>query len=382
VTGVGTLHGGDGVAQATPGDLVIHTIDLHGLVRVRIETRLPAKLENLTHHLAEFLSPDALDGTPDVVMLDYGQAPEPSSPMATAGEYLYWEGLLNLPSQRIAFDLSTTPLRVWCDRLVVPVSLLLHLALLRTGYSFVHAAAVCFGGRNYLFSGFGGVGKTVLVASVISAGGRLFGDDMVIVGDGQVLGYPQDLTVYPYHVPILRLRDRGVIRGFKRTMYLNWLTDILAPCRSRLARLVLRVLDSLKVPYANVPPKRVFGEMSLIERGVLDEVYFLARTAAESRELLVAPADPVAVADTCTNVLFSEWKGFLGHLYAYSALSPFSVHRTYTETKEILQRLFGSVPCYVMAIPVSWNYERFREELLGFLGARGGGTPGGEGTSQ
>ena len=43
------------------------------------------------------------------------------------------------------------------------------------------------------------------VTGLMKKGAKLFGDDLIIIGNGRVLGYPQDFSVYPYHVSLLGL---------------------------------------------------------------------------------------------------------------------------------------------------------------------------------
>ena len=124
------LNRSDNVRRITPAEVAIHTFDLHGLVRVRVETRLRSKLEDLAHHMAEFQTPQTSDATADVVILDYSEVAAAVAATGTAGRYRWSNCRLDVPAERISFDLSGTPLKVWCDRLVMPISMLLHLELI------------------------------------------------------------------------------------------------------------------------------------------------------------------------------------------------------------------------------------------------------------
>jgi hypothetical protein len=347
------------------------SFNVHGLARVHVETRFKAKLEQVMHHVAEFEEPAEDGNTPDVVIQDYADAPVLTYQIVIADHYLYGDGTLNIPSDKICYDLLSAPIRVYCDRLVLPLSLLIHLALLRKGHALIHAAAVEFEGRHYLFPALGGVGKTTLVAGVVFAGGKMYGDDLNIVNENEVLSYPQDFSVYPYHLPLLRLNERSIVRDFARTAMLDRITDVLESYDSRPARLVRMVLNSLKITCVNVPPRRIFGGQCFAKRGVVDEIYYLLRTAMGPRDLVIKRIEPRMLAQICTDILFHEWHESLKYLYVYGALCPFSPDEIHGGTMAIFERLFASRPCYVVEIPVSMTNVEYQEKLLMYLSKRG-----------
>ncbi len=89
----------------------------------------------------------------------------------------------------------------------------------------MHAAAVSFGGVNYLFPAFGGVGKTTAIAKIIDRGGKLFGDDLIIVNSREMFAYPIDFSVYPYHLKVLPIKSSSVAGKLKMESGLILLRD-------------------------------------------------------------------------------------------------------------------------------------------------------------
>jgi hypothetical protein len=63
------------------------------------------------------------------------------------------------------------------------------------GFYPVHASAVEKDGKAYVFTGFGGVGKTTLGLYLAENGYRLMGDNFVFLKDGKVYPYPEMLRV-------------------------------------------------------------------------------------------------------------------------------------------------------------------------------------------
>lgn len=346
------------------------SFDIHGLVRVGFDSRLRAKIKQVMHQLAEFEEPVGNGRTPDVIIRDYADVPMLACQTVIGDHYFYADGSLNIPSHKICYDLLGTPIRVYCDRFLLPVSLLIHLVLLRKSHALVHAAALEFGGRHYLFPALGGVGKTTLAAGVVFAGGKLYGDDMVIINSNEVLSYPQDFSVYPYHVALLRLNDRAIMRDFKKTALLNRITNVLERYDARPAKLVRVVLNSLKIPCVNVSPRRIFGGQCFAKCGMVDEIYYLSRTVSESKNLVVKRIEPRALAKVCTDILLHEWHESFRYLYAYSALSSFSLESIYSDTRAIFERLFTTRPCYSMEIPASMTNAEYQDELIRFLRTR------------
>lgn len=346
------------------GKPIIRNFNVHGLVRIRMETSSLVTIRQAMHQLAEFEAVVEHEYVPDVEIRDYAEIPTLKNPVVISDYYYYADGWLNIPAHRTCFNLERPTITIYCERPVLPVNLLVHLALLRKGHSLIHAAGVELGGKRFLFPAFGGVGKTTLVAALVFSGGKLYGDDLVIVNNKEMRNYPIDFSVYPYHLMILKLEDRVIARKFRMTAILNRITDVFEQYHWLPIRLGRIALNSLKTPYVNVGPRRIFGEQCLAEQGVLDGIYYLSRTNTECKELRVEPIDPDLLAKVATNILLHEWHQSLQYLYAYSGLSPFSVQQMYNDTRDVLGRLFVSGPCYSIRIPTSMTADDYQRALV------------------
>lgn len=93
------------------------------------------------------------------------------------------------------------------------VSSLIWFALNRKGYSLVHASCVGKDSKAYLFSGFGGAGKTIIALSLVEKGFDFMGDHFVILGNGVALSFPSAMHIFDFNLlPSVRNRMRGMDR--------------------------------------------------------------------------------------------------------------------------------------------------------------------------
>ena len=301
--------------------------NLHGLVRIRVETIFPEKMQNVLHHLAEFESREDEPVIPDILIRDYQDfRPVPPSPNQLAiPDFCTCSGsVLDIPPYSLSFDLAHSPIILFSEKgLYLPLNFLIHTYLLRKGFAMIHAASFQFQENIYLFPSFGGIGKTSLVAAAVFAGAKLFGDDMLIIDHHNVYSYPQAFSVYPYHLPILQYKDNKLAHSFRKTKYLNFITDRLESFSNRPAKLFRVSLNSLKVPCANIPPRKIFGDHCFAEHGPVDCIYFLRRINSDNGDISITDADPIDLAKTCTSILFHEWHNSLRYLLACSHPCPF-----------------------------------------------------------
>ena len=76
----------------------------------------------------------------------------------------------------------------------------LQLCLLECGRTLIHAAALEKDNQVLLLPSWGGVGKTATVCRFVREHGwRLLGDDLVILGQGEVKPFLKPFVIYPYH---------------------------------------------------------------------------------------------------------------------------------------------------------------------------------------
>lgn len=344
--------------------------NINNLVNIKVESNIELKMGTIMAHWREFEVESLNDDTIDIFIYDYSNCPNLKNPIVLSNHYYYSDNYLNIPSDRFCFNIIDSPFILYCDNILLPLNLLVELVLLNKGYTLLHSAAVQYNGKNYLFPSFGGVGKTTTVSAVVYDGGKLFGDDMNIINEMDILCYPLDFSVYPYHLGILKIKNKKVEFGFKKTKILDKITNYLRRYNCRVSKLLILILKSMKTPYANVSPKKIFGETCIVERGGIDEIYYLYRVENNLPEITVERIDANNLTEMCTNILLQEWHGPMSVLYTYSGLSAFSLNSLFSEIEDIFRHTFIQHDCYQIKIPNNLDNLTYQKQLTSYLNSK------------
>lgn len=338
--------------------------NIHEIICVDIESSFSEVIQQVMHQLAEFEVLSDCENAADIVIRDYDCAPKLKDAVVISDYYYYTDGWLNIPAHQACINLIKTPITIFCNKSILPINLLIHMALLRKKHSLMHSAGVEIYGKRYLLPAFGGIGKTALVAAVVYNGGKFYGDDMNIINDDDIFNYPIDFSVYPYHMKLLKLKDPKIERMFNRTKLLNIITDQLERYDSRVLKFIRVAINTLKVPCVSIPPRHIFGEQCFAEHGKVNEVYYLTRMDTNSKKIEISPIEPKILAEITSNILFSEWHQSMQYLLVYSGLSSFSLTDIFSSTKSIYKRHFAGRPCYCVEIPNSMTLLDYQTKLV------------------
>ena len=337
--------------------------NLHGIVRMELFTERQSTVQEIMYHLSEMEAPKD-NGEVDIVLRDYSEKPALPEALSIEGYYFYKEGVLDVPPYRLCFDLKSFPLRVWSDHFVLPVNFLIEVALLRKGYTFLHSAGVRWRGRNLLFPAHGGTGKTALVTGLMKKGAKLFGDDLIIIGNGRVLGYPQDFSVYPYHVSLLGLEEAALGRTFRRDAILDFMVRLTGSSDRFVWRAIRSVFSRLKTRCVNVPPRVIFGSDAFASAGAIDGIFFLSRHQETQKTISIVSEDPSVLTKKCVNILLMEWHHSSRFLYLYGALAGFSPAELDQQASAILDRAFRSAPCATIHVPATFSVDELQQQVI------------------
>jgi len=343
--------------------LITKYFNIHNLVRIEIQSNLYSKIDEVLHQIQEFEEPYLSEKAIDIFVYDYSKCPVFKNSTILSNYYYYSDNYLNIPVEKFCFNFINAPFVIYCDNFRIPLNFLVELILLSKGYSLIHAAGVEYHGKNYLFPAFGGVGKTATIAPLIFSGGKLFGDDMNIIKDQEVFSYPMDFSVYPYHLDILRIKDKKTKYQFKKTKILDSITDRLRNYNSRVIKLLILILSSFKIPCINIAPKEIFGENCLVEKGQINEIYYLSRIENDASQIIVKSINSNKLAEICANILFQEWHQSMMILSTYSGLSTFSSYSLFNKIRDIFRETFRGYECHQIKIPNNLDNLTYQKQL-------------------
>jgi hypothetical protein len=294
-------------------------------------------------------------GIPDILIDSYDSRPD-FKVQTVVDDYYYGEGFYHRAETRIQINMKSDKQLYFMDNLSLPIDLIIQIGLLKKRHTFVHGAGVNFQGNNILFPAYPGTGKTATVASLMNRGGKLFGDDLCILGKNQLYPYPQNLTVYSHHLPVLGYTTKQLVSSFRKARILGLMISWLPFKSSIVSRAIRFLLNYFKKESVDLDPKIVFGEDSIAKIGLVDEVIFLERSdqvfSLEKKPIGIEEASSLA-----SSVLWHEWHNYFHDLFLYDAMSSNGVwfKELFSEVEEILKEEFSNIPLSIIKIPASWD---------------------------
>lgn len=216
----------------------------------------------------------------------------------------------------------------------------IQLTQLKAGQTFAHCSAIEKDGAVTAIGGWGGVGKTSSVMSMVASGEyRFLSDDLGVIGaDGSFYRSPKRMQIYPYNLVDLSAASNRLLESRSRADLLQW--------HSR-----SRVLGH-KAVRRRVSAENFFGASSVAEQGTLHSYIHLERGDFDAPK--VSDAHPADLAVRTSNVLLHE----LSPLTEVGAAAGGSglLRRLQSETwraqsETILTEALSNSQCYVLSIP-------------------------------
>jgi hypothetical protein len=339
--------------------------NIHSLVRIRIRAD-PSVLQEVDYHLGPFCT-KILDEAPDVIIDRYDAAPP--APCATVvDDYEYGSGVYHRQSLRLWINLKSDQQLYYMDRFALPINLIVQLALLRRGFTFLHGAALLMEGHAVLFPAYPGTGKTTLVAAFVKSGAKLFGDDLCIIGHGRLYSYPQAFSVYPHHLAVLPYKNEYAVRVFRKTAIIDKMCAPFEHSSSRWAKFLRLIMSQFRTPSINVMPGKIFGISAIAQEGILGKVVVIERSG-DIATLIQEQVNIADIASQATAILWHEWHASFHDLLLYDALSEYGRYTLslFKTVCDIYLESFQSVPCSRIRIPASWNNARLVHEFPPFF---------------
>ena len=320
--------------------------NVHGLVEISVDARCNF-VTKFDHQLRQFNVSDSKSARSEVIILPYSDYRSDGN-HDVCFDYMRCSATeVHDPHRRIAyaFDEQNHVYVYYMDDLILPVNYLVQIALMSINHSFIHAASVNIAGSAMVFSAFAGVGKTSIVLAALKRGFEINGDDLVIVGDGFVFPYPQDLSVYAYHTQIIKMLPNVYGRRLRRAGKVHSFLEKL-PRRNLFMR-VLRVLLSRLYPQStNVPSRLAYGEKLATEKVKPQALFFMSRSETLDDYQITSIGNEKLKSLTMRNahILLAEWHAYFYDLILLGSLNnKYSLNKTVEKISKIYSDTFSCV---------------------------------------
>jgi len=222
------------------------------------------------------------------------------------------------------------------------VDFLIRFKMEEKGYSVVHASAVSKGGRAYLFPSHSGAGKTTTALYFAEIGYDLFGDDFVIIHEGNIINYLTPLNIFAYNLNPILLDHMGL-----NIRYLL-----------KLKNMIYKMSFGYVKIFTKVNPKEVFPNQ-VKSKSKLNSVYLLAQKDAFDVEKI----NKVCIINNMFINQMMESGPFLKYLLEYAYVFPEScVAKYWDKCKANLERNLGdNVNLYSVDVPKIYDKETFNK---------------------
>lgn len=230
----------------------------------------------------------------------------------------------------------------------------LQLCLLECDRTLIHAAALEKDGQVLLLPSWGGVGKTATVCRFVREHGwRLLGDDLVILGGGEVKPFLKPFVIYPYHKDLFpELFANGENHTVKNLAVSSMMSRMI-PGVKRALRPFPRALAYLRKhnPQSmRVAPTKIFTPDQISAGGVPMRMVWLERSmGTEIRQSQIPGQALASKAVSVSSVeLFAAKLESVFHMCGCGMLS---YDETLGKMRQIILDEADKVPCALLEIP-------------------------------
>jgi hypothetical protein len=282
-------------------------------------------------------------------------------------DWIFYKRFAIRKARNLAMDLYSDKIKLFVDRLEIPLNLLVQLSLLKKGFSFVHAAGIERDGRGILMPAPPGVGKTSSVAMALKNNSYLLGDDLCIVGKGRIWSYPQSMSIYPYHQEILPELTRAIRN---KLFWINATDIFVTKCLKsstyfvRALRFIISLLGSTSI---SINPKKVFGNNSIGTDSPLSSIILIEREFNINK--FVYTKDISLDINEITKILWHEWHASFHEILLFDALiyGPNWVEVLINKTQSVLEDSFKDINISKLKIPAAWKTKQLINHEIQFI---------------
>ena len=358
-----------------------YDFDVHGVVGIRL---LDADLANLTTVARQLgLPATELDREPDITIRFADLATQESLTFVGLGETAYnRNGFFVLRGRggsagrtRVPFDSLGRSPELVCERSVAAIPHLLaiiNLVALSKDVLPLHASAFTIGPMGVLVTGWSKGGKTEALLAAVQRGGRYVGDEWVyLTPDGDMLGLPEPIRVWDWHLrqlpDLLRTRaraDRARLSAWRGVRAAAAVASSSRLPGSGLARRALPL--AARQTYLQVPPRELFGADRVVLRAGLDAAVLML--SHDSPDIVTDLAAPTELSGRMAASLAEERAPLLAHYrqfrFAFPDLSSALVESAEAREAALLARLFDGRRCARVSHPYPCDLSALGDAVL------------------
>jgi hypothetical protein len=335
--------------------------NIYGIISLAVSKELPF-LNEIDSHLKFFLlEDDFFDLNNCEVLINSFEnfKFDKNENQIVFDDYAFNNNFLIRESAGLAIGIINKRHEYYFSRLFLPVNLIIQLALLKKGFSFVHCASFRVGEKSFILPAFGGVGKTSILSFFAEKGEKIFGDDLCIIGNQMIYAYPQDMSIYDYHCKIFSNLPKNVHNYFFKRKIVKFLLsplNILGSIPKKISNIFLARFFG---ECLNVSLERVFGKNCISGPSKIDFIIKLNKKTSKNldKDMTLKFIDKIELAKFCTSVVINEWNNYFNLLLLIDSCLPnkanFSIELFFKTTNDIISQNFSNTPMYEINIDTS-----------------------------
>ncbi|GAB4315556.1 MAG: hypothetical protein Kow0019_15750 [Methanobacteriaceae archaeon] len=226
------------------------------------------------------------------------------------------------------------------------IEFFIHYKMNRKGYPLIHASALSYNNKGYIFSARGGGGKTTISMNLLSNGFKLLGDNFVVLNKNKVFSYFSPLNIFSYNlVPIinskLNSRDKLMLK---------------------IKNIIYKLSFGFVKIFTKINPKVILADYT-IDSAKITKIFLLL----SKNEFKVEMIDKE---ELCDYLIFNQMLDsllFLPYIFEYSYVYPdsFLAKHWNLYKKNLLNNISENIKIYKVELPK--NTSKFHKNFFHFM---------------
>lgn len=282
------------------------------------------------------------------------------------------DNFLHIPEKNLFIKKEGDKFIICADYANFTITLFMQILLLSKNCSFIHASAFqAKSGKINIFTGVGGIGKTLILGHASTVHKlKYLGDDLIILDDrGSCFSYPRNFVLKKYHIQTysnifqkLNISKKNLFH-LKKFVMENF--PLIGLGKKILKKTGLYYLVSEKMSLDNflgtVAPDEIFGDNMCLNEGLIGKIVYVDRIDGGNSTFSSIPRNLI------TNRIFSvmqyEWKETISMFYSMAGLSLFNIINYNKGMSDVLQKSIDYADCVHVNLPKSLEPQK----LIDFL---------------